>query len=172
MKRGKEVYGSWNIGNLTAVVCVSGAGAQSQYKSNVRGKSADEISISKVNCGDDGVTSAAGGYFAFWVRPACHIQHCSVLAHTLIEWNKLFPFTDQLRCVTTYVCVCPLCFGLFWADSQKKHTTAHFLCDLCQTFWWLSTSGSICFPGITDVVHFYHITLTEIEFPLMHFYVS
>lgn len=32
--------------------------------------------------------------------------------------------------------------------------------------------SSICFPGISDVVHFYHITLTEIEFPLMHFYVS
>lgn len=54
-----------------------GVSSNQSVQINVRGKIANEISISKVSCGDGGVTNAAVGYFTFWVGPVCYIPHCS-----------------------------------------------------------------------------------------------
>lgn len=61
----------------TAIVPVSGAepgvSSNKSVQINVRGKIANEISISEVSCGDGGVTSAALGYFTFRVGPVCFL---------------------------------------------------------------------------------------------------
>lgn len=57
------------LGFQTAIVSVSGAepgvSSNQSVQIYVSGKIADEISISKVNCRDGGVTSIAVGYFTF-----------------------------------------------------------------------------------------------------------
>lgn len=53
-------------------------GSNQSARINVRGKTANGISIREVNRGDGGATSAAVGYFAFWARPARFISHRSV----------------------------------------------------------------------------------------------
>lgn len=64
--------------------------------------------------------------------------------------------------------MCQLCFVLFGAYKTHKNSDV----TLARLSGGYRLARSICFPGILDIVHFYHITLTEIEFPLMHFYVS
>lgn len=98
-----------------AIVPVSGAepgvSSNQSVQINVREKIANEISISKVNCGDGGVTSAAVGYFTFWVEPVCFILRCSAPRFNTMKQQTALVRAQGPTCQCLRVC--QLCFGLF-----------------------------------------------------------
>lgn len=60
------------------------------------------------------------------------------------------------------------CFGCF----SRVLTAQHRMRPLPDSLEAIDQLDPFVSPGISDNVHFYHITLTEIEFPLMRFCVS
>lgn len=120
----------------------------------------NEISISGVHHEDDGVTNAATASFelcSVCFVPPCPARHFSWLQES------------TPCCIQSPVFMCTE--NVFWLvfaciNSATSDVTSARLSGGYRPV------RSICFAGILDNVHFYHITLTEIEFPLMHFCVS
>lgn len=100
--------------------------------------------------------------FEILVFCVCVILLCPAQHFSWLQENTSRCASARVRCLRC-------CFGCFCL----RINSACIWCDLRQTLWRLSTSEIHLFRGgISDNVHFYHITLTEIEFPLMHFCVS